>query len=311
MTDQTIEADYLIIGTGATGMAFADTLVAESQSTIIMVDRHPNPGGHWNDAYPFVRLHQPSAYYGVNSWPLGTGAKDEMGLNNGYFKLASGSEVLTHFDQVMQHRLLPSSRVQYFPMSEMNEDGSFTSLLSGQRRTVKAGKLVDARYLEPSVPSRRPPQYDVASNVVCVPPNGLPRIAPLHSDFVVIGAGKTGMDTCIWLLENGAEPDQITWVMSRDYWMLNRGQYQPGGEFLPRNAANMANQVQAFAEGFSVDDIMIRLEALGEVFRIDPARVPTGIHGANISEAELRRLRSIRRIVRLAAIIREPEAAPG
>ncbi len=25
------------------------------------------PGGHWTRAYPFVRLHQPSAYYGVNS----------------------------------------------------------------------------------------------------------------------------------------------------------------------------------------------------------------------------------------------------
>ena len=25
------------------------------------------PGGHWNDAYPFVRLHQPAAFYGVNS----------------------------------------------------------------------------------------------------------------------------------------------------------------------------------------------------------------------------------------------------
>ena len=26
-----------------------------------------NKGGHWNDAYDFVRLHQPAALYGVNS----------------------------------------------------------------------------------------------------------------------------------------------------------------------------------------------------------------------------------------------------
>ncbi len=35
------------------------------QSSI--VDRNDQPGGHWTTAYPFVRLHQPSAYYGVNS----------------------------------------------------------------------------------------------------------------------------------------------------------------------------------------------------------------------------------------------------
>ena len=76
-TRQPIEADYLIIGAGAVGMAFADTLLSETQATIALVDRRHRPGGgHWNDAYPYVRLHQPSAYYGVNSWPLGSGEKD-------------------------------------------------------------------------------------------------------------------------------------------------------------------------------------------------------------------------------------------
>ena len=87
---QPIQADYLIIGTGAVGMAFADTLLNETRATIALVDRRHRPGGHWNDAYPYVRLHQPSAYYGVNSWPLGSGEKDESGLNKGFYELASG-----------------------------------------------------------------------------------------------------------------------------------------------------------------------------------------------------------------------------
>ena len=57
-----ISADYLVIGGGAMGMAFTDTLVAETDATIAVVDRHHQPGGHWNDAYPYVRLHQPSAF---------------------------------------------------------------------------------------------------------------------------------------------------------------------------------------------------------------------------------------------------------
>ena len=40
-----IETDYLIIGSGAAGLAFADTLLAESDAHITIVDRHGKPGG--------------------------------------------------------------------------------------------------------------------------------------------------------------------------------------------------------------------------------------------------------------------------
>ena len=59
------KADYLVVGGGAMGMAFTDVLMSESDATVVLLDRHHQPGGHWNDAYPFVRLHQPSAFYGV------------------------------------------------------------------------------------------------------------------------------------------------------------------------------------------------------------------------------------------------------
>ena len=64
-----LETDYLVVGAGASGMAFADTLVAHTGAEVVLVDRRHRPGGHWLDAYPFVRLHQPSAYYGVESRP--------------------------------------------------------------------------------------------------------------------------------------------------------------------------------------------------------------------------------------------------
>ena len=74
-----LEADYLIIGSGAVGMAFADILVTETDATIIIVDRYAKPGGHWNVAYPFVTLHQPSHFYGVSSKELSKGKKDKTG----------------------------------------------------------------------------------------------------------------------------------------------------------------------------------------------------------------------------------------
>ncbi|MEJ2090098.1 MAG: NAD(P)-binding protein, partial [Gammaproteobacteria bacterium] len=122
MTER-LQADYLVIGGGAMGMAFTDVLVAETDATVVMVDRHHQPGGHWNDAYPFVRLHQPSAFYGVNSRPLGFDTIDTTGWNEGLYELATSSEVCAYFDQVMRQTFLASGRVQYFPMCDYLGDG--------------------------------------------------------------------------------------------------------------------------------------------------------------------------------------------
>ena len=71
-----LTTDYLIIGSGAAGMSFADQLLTETNANIVIVDRHHLPGGHWNDACPFVRLHGPSAFYGVGSRQLGNDCID-------------------------------------------------------------------------------------------------------------------------------------------------------------------------------------------------------------------------------------------
>ena len=87
---------------------------AESDAHVVMVDRNHRPGGHWNHAYSFVGLHQPSAFYGVNSRELSSWTKDQTGLNQGMYELSSGAEVLSYFDQIMRQRFLPSGRVHGF-----------------------------------------------------------------------------------------------------------------------------------------------------------------------------------------------------
>ena len=83
-----LETDYLVVGSGLVGMAFADTLFTETDANIIIIDRYAKPGGHWNLAYPFVTLHQPSAYFGVSSKELSRGEIDHIGLNKGMSDLA-------------------------------------------------------------------------------------------------------------------------------------------------------------------------------------------------------------------------------
>jgi hypothetical protein len=280
MQTQTIETDYLMIGSGAVGMAFADTLVAESGASLLVVDKHHGPGGHWNDAYPFVRLHQPSAYYGVNSRPLGHNALDKTGVNQGSYERATNAELISYYEAVMQH-MLATGRVQYFPMCNYlgEKDGvhQFQSLTSGQVRHVRVRKkLVDTTYLQTKVPSTHPPTYSVEPGVQCVPLNDLPRVKTAHSGYVVVGSGKTGIDACLWLLENDVPPSAITWIMPRDAWYINRAMVQPGQDFFLQSYGGFTTQLECVARAKSVDELFASLEALGH--KHCPAHVPRRHH---------------------------------
>lgn len=298
-----IETDYLVIGAGAIGMAFVDTLLTDTDAQIVMVDRHHRPGGHWNEAYPFVRLHQPAAYYGVNSLELGHGQKDTVGLNAGMYSLSSGAELLAYFDQVMQQRFLPSGRVRFLPMSQVVGAYEVESLLTGARQAVTVRrKVVDGTHSRMQVPSTTPPRYAVAPGVRCVPLNELVKLSRPQAGYVVVGAGKTGMDACLWLLEQGVDPDQIRWVMPRDPWVLDRANFQAGDEFFMNTWSNMARRLESVVAAESVQDLMLRLEAAGELMRIDPGVMPSVYHGALLSKPELAQLRRIRGIVRLGHV---------
>jgi NAD(P)-binding Rossmann-like domain len=299
-----LHTDYLIKGAGAMGLAAADVLLAETDARLLIVDRHHRPGGHWNDAYPFVRLHQPSTTYGVNSKPLGRDLKDQVGLNQGMIELASGPEVLDYFDQLMNHHFLPSGRVQYLPMSEVLPDGTVRSLTSGRITPVRvARKRVDATFLNTQVPATRPPKYTVAPGMRCLPPNALPHIKEPPAGYVVVGAGKTAMDAVLWLLGQGVDPDSVRWIMPRDSWLMDRANVQPSTEFFMQRFGAVAAQLQCILDATSMADLYHRLEAAGQLLRIDPKVEPTMYHCAVVSQAELAQLRRIKHIVRAGRVL--------
>jgi hypothetical protein len=296
----TIEADYLVIGAGATAMAFVDTLVDETAASVVVVDRNHAPGGHWATAYPFVRLHQPSAYYGVNSKQLGSDKIDSTGLNKGFYELAGGAEVCAYFDAVMQQHLLPTGRVSYFPMSEYLGDGRIRTL-SGEDIHVTARRVVDSTFVGITVPSMRPPPYDVAPEVDCIPPNDLPTYEA-RDHYVVVGAGKTAMDTCLWLLRHGIAPQRLTWIKPRDSWLLNRANVQPGPQFAKQVLADVSAQLKSVEKADSVEDLFARLANTGSLLRIDESVDPQMYRCAIVSQAELEQLRRIENVVRMGHV---------
>lgn len=309
MVTRTLQADYLVVGCGAAGLAFTDSLIADSDADVIVVDRRHAPGGHWNDAYPFVRLHQPSAYYGVNSLPLGHDEIDADGLNQGLYEQASAPEICAYYDRVMQKRLLTSGRVRYFPMCDYVGEHRFVSRLSGDRYQVGIRKtLVDATYLEPSVPASCAPPFEIAPGVRCVAVNELTRVAEPADGYVVIGAGKTSIDACLWLLQAGVAPGDIRWIKPREAWLQNRV-FAQCGQLVGNLFEGLSLQMEAAARAISVEDLFGRLSAAAVLLRIDEHVAPTMYKAPTVSAGELEQLRRIEDVVRLGRVRRiEPTA---
>jgi hypothetical protein len=303
-----IATDYLVVGAGATGLAFADSLVAEDpEAEVTLVDRRDGVGGHWVDAYPFVRLHIPSAYYGVNSLPLGEDRIDEDGENAGFYERATGEEVRQHF-AAAAGRLIATGRVRILTAHEhlgSNGPGErIRDAATGATEDVEVRrKVVDARYLEASIPATHTPSFAVAEGALAVPVNALPDRADGAASYTILGSGKTAVDACMWLLDDGAAPDRIRWVRPREAWFMDRAHYQPLDQ-VGSVMEGISLDTEAAANATDVDDLFDRLEASGRLSRLDTSQRATMYRGTMLSARELTALREIEDVVRLGRVRR-------
>lgn len=303
MTRQ-VEADYLIVGAGAAGMAVCDELLSHSNATIAIVDRRHAPGGHWQEAYPFVRLHQPSWFYGVSSLPLGDDKIDESGTNAGFYELAGPDELRAYFERVMHRVFLPSGRVRYFPLCDYTGDRQFVSRASGETWSVDVHRrIVDTTYVEGNFPATSPPPFDVDDGVWCVPVGEIARLDKMPERYVIIGAGKTALDAAVWLIEKGVQPERISWIKPRETWWLNRKFQQPHTLF-PDFLLGMVMQLETMTQATSLDELFESLEAQDIFLRVDTQVEPTMFRGAVISKPELDLLRQIEDVVRMGHVQR-------
>ena len=300
-----IETDHLIVGAGASGVAFADSLLAEADADVVMVDRRSHLGGHWRDAYPFVRLHSPSAYYGVNSLPLGQDRVIEAGRNAGFYEQADAPQICAYFDSVGEH-VAATGRARFLAGCDyVGSTGAvhhIRDIDTGDVHTVHARRrIVDATYLESSIPATHQPAFTVAPEAAFVPLNDLPEIADTFRRFTVIGSGKTSADACLWLLDHGVSADRIRWVRPRDAWFNDRAALQP----LDQVAGIMEGislDAEAAAEAADLTELFERLEASGRHLRLDPTVWPTMYRATMLSRPELSALRDIEDVVRLGHV---------
>eukprot|EP00413_Alexandrium_margalefii_P005668 CAMPEP_0204517758 /NCGR_PEP_ID=MMETSP0661-20131031/3835_1 /ASSEMBLY_ACC=CAM_ASM_000606 /TAXON_ID=109239 /ORGANISM="Alexandrium margalefi, Strain AMGDE01CS-322" /LENGTH=478 /DNA_ID=CAMNT_0051523171 /DNA_START=78 /DNA_END=1514 /DNA_ORIENTATION=- len=297
--EQMLECDYLVIGAGARGLAFVDAVLEESKCVkkkvrIAIVDMRSEPGGHWNDAYRFAKLHHESAHYGVSSKQLEKPGKvaDDKGAH-----YATQPEIMCYYSDLIDE-FAESGNVEFFPMCTFR-DGRVESLVRPDRVwTIPSKcKIVETAFTRVQVPFARPPPFEVGSGATVVPPNVLPSIVPPPSLHCVIGAGRTAIDVVLWLLSRGANPSKIKWVMPRDHWFMRREAID-GKQLLKATVDFCREAVNAKSVAGMVDG----LERAGLLCRLDRGRDQTCFHGAAVAEAELAQLRSVTDIVRLGHV---------
>src|SRR5690242_21296937 len=106
MAVRSLETDYFVVGAGAMGMAFTDALIEHADVHVVLVDRRHTASGHWQDAYPFVQLHQASLFYGVASTVLGSGEVQQSGPETGLQERARQSQIQAYYDDVLHRRFV-------------------------------------------------------------------------------------------------------------------------------------------------------------------------------------------------------------
>lgn len=291
-----VDVDYLVVGAGAMGMGFVDALIDHADVRVALVDRRDGVGGHWRHAYPFVRLHQSSSFYGVASRVLGGGRIQTTGPEAGFEERADQPTVCAYYEQVLDEHLVGSGRVTFFSGCEYVGGRTFVSIESGERFEVPDRcRVVDARYLAPEIPAETPPRFAVAEGARVIPVNDLPTWLGTTGQYVVVGSGKTATDACVWLLGRDVDPDAICWVRPRDPWMLNRSFVRPD----PAVYLGMQAELMRLAsQARSLPELFGRLEDAEIMFRIDRSVTPTMAKAPTLGRWELDRLRSISDVVR-------------
>lgn len=167
---------------------------------------------------------------------------------------------------------------------------------------VPRRKVVDARYLETSIPATHTPSFRAEPGVRLIPVNDLVTLAGPPGGFTVLGGGKTAMDACLWLLDSGVPPELIRWIRPRDAWLLDRAFTQPL-DLVTWLIEGVSLYAEAAAQAEDPGDLFRRLEACGQLRRLDPAVEPTMYRCATVSESELASLQRIGNVVRQGRVV--------
>eukprot|EP00956_Cyclotella_meneghiniana_P031766 scaffold84580_cov39-Cyclotella_meneghiniana.AAC.1 len=129
--------------------------------------------------------------------------------------------------KVLHYLLLTTFDVgQLEQADDSNNDDDYKTYMLSKDNSISARKVVDGRYLQPDLPVFIPPKFTFDSSVVhCLPVNALATTTTTttttpYRHYVIIGAGKTGMDAIVYLIQTrNVDPSDIMWIVPNDAWI--------------------------------------------------------------------------------------------
>ncbi len=225
--------DLIVVGAGVAGLnaLHAATQYLPKTARVLLLDQKPKAGGMWNVAYDYVRLHQPHPMFTVGdlAWDWDKprhylARRDEIQshLENTLEPIAKAVNLESRFgvtvsacDEIF-HNATYLVQVCFHPNDKPEEVVRLYA-----ERVINASGL---NYRE-----AQPLRFE-SDAVVSIVPSALSQILAERPDapVVVVGGGKTGMDTVIAALDNGPNR-HVTLIKGRGTSFLNRTKYLPTG----------------------------------------------------------------------------------
>ncbi|HJQ07315.1 MAG TPA: FAD-dependent oxidoreductase [Nocardioides sp.] len=221
MTVPASSYDVVIVGAGICGLnaAFVAAERLGKRGRIALVDSRHRAGGMWNDAYDYVRLHQPH--------PLFTAGDIKWRWDKEPTHLASKPEVLDHLGYCLGEIEKRTHVEEYFGWSydaHEESDGRVCTTIhrGGERVVLESGRLVKA--LGFNVETNDPLQL-TSAKVRSVSPDTCDvragEIAASDTPVWIVGGGKTAMDTAYALLT--ADPRrEVSLLAGSGTWFVRR-----------------------------------------------------------------------------------------
>lgn len=221
--------DVCIVGAGIAGLnaAFVASRYLPSSGRVLLLDRRDSAGGMWNDAYPYVRLHQPYEMFTVGNigWRLRRG--------RGY--LAARDEVAAHLRHCLEavaSQVDLDARWGWEYLSHTEDDTGVTIFArdrQGREHSLRALRFVQAAGFDIEVVE---PLALSSAAVRSIAPQHVAEAGLLvggdSAPVWVVGSGKTAIDTAHALIS--ARPDRsLGLVTGSGTYFFNRDVLYPKG----------------------------------------------------------------------------------
>ena len=222
--------DLCVVGAGIAGLnaLFVASEYLPKGSKVVLVDKNEEPGGMWTTTYDYVRLHQPH--------PMFTTGDVKWNWSKAPEHLASRDEVQSHLsyclDQVKKRvDLTVLAGHEYQSASEYDgPEGPRARVVCTKGEdevVVDAARAIDAigYNVQPNAPLELQSEQVTTTGPELISSDGT---MESDKDVVIVGGGKTAMDTALALLRHNPKR-KVTLVSGKGTVFANRNMLLPIG----------------------------------------------------------------------------------